>query len=251
MLLLVPIVSLAMLGFSRVASTPASAASDTATGPTVRSALAHAFLPQLCPGTPEPAPSILPAASTTVGSSMPAPVMSFDGTPALPPHNQAGFNDFPADPSGAVGPSDYVQSNNFALTIFTKTGTPRCPSMPSAAFWQPLGAPCYADWSDEVILYDRDAGRWFASRFAVEGDADQSEEEATTTSTAPSPPPASYQCFAISTSSDPTKSWQLYVFRISETYFADYPKFGIWPDAYFMSTNPNKIFSKTGVIATA
>ena len=126
--------------------------------------------------------------------------------------------------------------------------------MASAAFWQPLETnnnPCYADWSDEVILYDRDAGRWFASRFAVEGDVDQSEAAPDQTTTSAPAPVTSYQCFAISTSSDPTKSWQLYVFKVSDTYFGDYPKFGIWPDAYFMSANPNKIFSKTGVIAAA
>src|SRR5581483_10182494 len=250
------VVTLLLLSLAAQLGARRAAAQDAASGPTVSTAVAHGFLPQLCPASPEPAPNVPAPPAFGAPATMPAPSANFDGTPALPPDNQQPFNQFPADPSGAVGPSDYVQSTNFTLTVFTKDGQTRCPAMPTAQFWQPLaaaGSPCYADWSDEVILFDHDANRWFASRFAVVGSFDESEaapdpNQTTTTTTTP---PASYQCFAVSTSSDPTKSWQLYVFKVSDQYFGDYPKFGIWPDAYYMTANPNKIFSKTGVIAAA
>src|SRR5207249_2023708 len=42
---------------------------------------------------------------------------------------------------------------------------------------------------------------------------------------------------AISTTPDPTGTYYLYDFRYSFTLFNDYPKFGVWPDAYYMSVN--------------
>ncbi len=46
-----------------------------------------------------------------------------------------------------------------------------------------------------------------------------------------------FKCIAISTSGDPIGSWHCYEFLISEAKLNDYPKFGIWPDGYYMSVN--------------
>src|SRR5262249_30184753 len=92
---------------------------------------------------------------------------------------------WPADASGAVGPSHYMQSVNFSLAIYRKDGTRILGPTSSATFWSGFPAPCGG--SDEVVLYDRQADRWFASMFGRD--------------------PATkwvYQCFAISTSPDPT-----------------------------------------------
>ena len=46
-----------------------------------------------------------------------------------------------------------------------------------------------------------------------------------------------YQCIAISQSADPTGSWYRYEFEVHATKMNDYPKFGVWPDAYYMTVN--------------
>ncbi|MCH7562566.1 MAG: hypothetical protein IH968_01970, partial [Gemmatimonadetes bacterium] len=44
-------------------------------------------------------------------------------------------------------------------------------------------------------------------------------------------------CFYISTTPDPTGGWFVYDFFFSGVVDHDYPKWGIWPDAYFLTVN--------------
>ncbi len=46
-----------------------------------------------------------------------------------------------------------------------------------------------------------------------------------------------YQCMAVSQSSDPTGSWYRYVWQVPVDKMNDYPKYGIWPDGYYMTVN--------------
>src|SRR5207247_10673730 len=46
-------------------------------------------------------------------------------------------------------------------------------------------------------------------------------------------PSVHLQCVAVSTTNNPTGSWYRYAF--SFPYFNDYPKLGVWPDAYYTS----------------
>jgi hypothetical protein len=137
-----------------------------------------------------------------------------------------------ADASGAVGPNDYMQSVNFSLAIYKKDGTRILGPTSSATFWSGFPAPCGG--SDEVVLYDRQADRWFASMFGQ----DQTTKWF-------------YQCFAISTSPDPLGTYYRYAFVTSKTEFNDYPKFGVWPDAYYMTGQRNKIFAGLGLFVAA
>ena len=63
------------------------------------------------------------------------------------------------------------------------------------------------------------------------------------------------QCNAISQTSDPTGTYYLYDFNYSATLFNDYPHFGVWSDAYYMSVNqfdtttPNTDFHSAGACA--
>ena len=57
-----------------------------------------------------------------------------------------------------------------------------------------------------------------------------------------------YNCVAISTTSDPTGSYYRYAFSSGEN-FPDYPKYGVWPNAYFLSTRefaPDDSFAASG-----
>jgi hypothetical protein len=85
--------------------------------------------------------------------------------------------------------------------------------------WAGFGGACetYND-GDPVVQYDKAAGRWVVSQFAVPGGA------------------AGYwQCVAVSTSSDATGSWSRYAFKYDQ--FNDFPKMAVWPDAYYVSFN--------------
>ncbi len=49
--------------------------------------------------------------------------------------------------------------------------------------------------------------------------------------------PPFYQCFAVSQTPDPTGAWHRYAFLMPGKRMNDYPKFGVWPDGYYMSVN--------------
>src|SRR5207247_2071728 len=74
---------------------------------------------------------------------------------------------------------------------------------------------------DPSVVYDQLADRWLITQFAVSGANGSSIPY--------------LECIAISTSGDPTGSYYRYSFPRS--FFPDYPKLGLWPDAYYMSTN--------------
>ena len=140
--------------------------------------------------------------------------ISFDGMDI----EDGGFA-IPPDPVGDVGPNHYVQMVNTAFAIFDKQGNRLVGPLPINRLWQGQGNPCenYND-GDPIVLYDRLADRWLLSQFAVRQDAPY------------------YECIAISQTPDPTGAYFLYAFSTEES-FPDYPKLGVWPDAYYMSTN--------------
>jgi hypothetical protein len=74
-----------------------------------------------------------------------------------------------------------------------------------------------------VVLYDQLAGRWVISQFA--GSSVPTDE-----------------CVAVSTTSDATGSYYRYGFHLGSNFF-DYPKLGVWTDAYYMSMN---VFNSSG-----
>ena len=63
------------------------------------------------------------------------------------------------------------------------------------------------------------SGRWILSQFVVNAPAGS----------------ASHQCVAVSQTQDATGAWYVYDFATDPTNFVDYPKIGVWPDAYYMS----------------
>ncbi len=144
-----------------------------------------------------------------------------------------------SDTSGAAGPDHYMQSVNFAATIYQKDGTIVMGPFSTSQFWNGFSfTRCAAGFSDVVVLYDQAAQRWFVSKFTSVANPD-----GVTSSW--------YQCFAISTTSDPTGSYNRYVFLVDSSEFNDYPKFGIWPDGYYMTADRNKIFPGLGTFALA
>lgn len=147
-------------------------------------------------------------------SNLDAPVLgvSFDGQSN--PAACGGCS--PPDPNGEVSPTHYVQMVNSQIQIFTRTGTSVFGPVNINTMFAGFGGPCQTENAgDPVVLYDQMADRWLISQF--------------TDSTAPF-----FNCVAVSTSGDPTGSYYRYAFAAPT--FPDYPKYSVWPDAYYLNT---------------
>src|SRR4030095_7093065 len=72
---------------------------------------------------------------------------------------------------------------------------------------------------DPVVLYDPLADRWLLSQFCTVAN------------------PNNHQLIAISKTSHPAGAYYLYDFMMPNNKFNDYPKFGVWTDAYYMTDN--------------
>lgn len=121
---------------------------------------------------------------------------------------------FPPDPSGAAGPDYYVQAVNSSYRVYEKDGSTSGGWFGSlASLW-----PGSTSDGDPIVMYDRYAERWFISQFQPDSDE---------------------ILIAISETTDPLGAYYAYSFTVpvGGTGFPDYPKFGIWPDGYYMSAN--------------
>jgi uncharacterized repeat protein (TIGR01451 family) len=158
---------------------------------------------------------------------MPGTSLNFDGIP-FPGVN---CNCAPPDTNGEVGATQYVQIVNQGYQVFNKTtGASVFGPVDIATIWNGFTGPCEDDGNgDPVVLYDQLANRWVISQFAGYNDNGTVTDE----------------CVAVSTTSDATGSYNRYDFDLSQfgNNFYDYPKLGVWPDAYYMSMN---VFNAAG-----
>ena len=107
-----------------------------------------------------------------------------------------------------------------------------------SALFAALGGPCaLSNNGDPTVNYDALADRWVLTQFALTFN----------------PLGPFYQCVAVSQTPDPTGAYYTYAFVASQVNLNDYPKFGVWPDAYYMSVNEfeasSGFFSDAGVFA--
>ena len=125
----------------------------------------------------------------------------------------------PPDANGDVGPEHYVQVVNSSIAVFDKQGNTLAGPLPISALFAPLGGSCVIGFPiDPIVNYDPLADRWLVLGF----------------------PFASPICIAVSQTGDPvTGGWFLYEFHV--TAFPDYPKLGVWPDAYYLSTQAGSV----------
>jgi hypothetical protein len=159
------------------------------------------------------------------GPNIPTPITTFEGMGTGLP----GFtvNSAPPDTDGDIGPNHYVQIVNSGVTIFNRSGTPLLGPVNTNTFWNGFSGACATtNDGDGVVRYDRLADRWVISQFSVNGGNGPF-----------------FQCIAVSTSPDPTGTYNRYQFTFDG--FNDYPKVGLWPDAYYFTYNmfPNNTFA--------
>ncbi len=144
---------------------------------------------------------------------MPAPIANFEGVSNL-------NNRVPPDTQGDVGPRHYVQWVNLSLAIWDKNGNLLYGPVNGRTLWSGFGGICEThDNGDPVVVYDGLADRWLASQLAFDW------------------PGNFHECIAVSETGDPTGAWYRYDFPWSPTTLNDYPKFAVWPDAYYMAVN--------------
>jgi hypothetical protein len=159
-------------------------------------------------------------------SPMPSPIQSFDGLGNGDNQVVVGFQLIPPDTQGDVGRTHYVQWVNLVFAIWDKSGNLMYGPAAGNTLWTGFGGPCErSNDGDPIALFDPLADRWFMAQFALPYFPDG----------------PFYQCIAISTSSDPTGTWYRYAFEWENgnglDVMNDYPKFGVWPDGYYMTTN--------------
>ncbi len=168
--------------------------------------------------------SVVPAESdpvvqdSIIGPGAPTIGVSFDGV-----NNVDGV--LPPDPTGAIGPNHYVQMVNLSFAVYDRTGNRLYGPVDNNTLWQGFPGVCgTSNDGDPIVLYDHLADRWLMTQFALPN----------------YPFGPFYQCLAVSKSGDPLGQWHRYEFKISDTKMNDYPKFGVWPDGYYMSVNQFK-----------
>jgi hypothetical protein len=154
--------------------------------------------------------------------SIPAPILNFDGIP----FPGVGCSCAPPDTNGEVGATQFVQMVNEGYQVFDKaTGASVLGPASITSLWSGFGGVCQTSgFGDPVVLYDQLANRWVITQFAGGGSIPTDE------------------CVAVSTTSDATGTYNRYGFHLGSNFF-DYPKLGVWPDAYYMSMN---VFNSSG-----
>ena len=180
----------------------------------------HPKAPQ--PGlTPPPRPALSrdplagPQPRTALVDGFAAPIQSFDGQ---------GFSGvYPADPVGEAGPGYYVQMINGSTGTRTSFYD-KVTGMPVVSFMlqdlAPPGSACRNGLGDPITLYDHLAGRWFLSEFAND--------------------PPNALCLYVARTNDPISGGWFH-YQINTATFPDYPKYAVWPDAYYLNTNESDL----------
>jgi len=145
-------------------------------------------------------------------------VLSFDG---MTSDDSGGVA--PPDTNGAVGSKQFVEIVNFAYEVFDKTsGKILLKPTSIDTIWQGFGGLCQnINGGDPVVLWDKMAQRWLVTQLSYSQGFIKD-----------------FVCVAVSTSSDATGSYNRYAFNFHGV-LTDYPKYGIWPDAYYFSGNVN------------
>ncbi len=161
----------------------------------------------------------------------PTSIQKFNGTKALKAPissfaGQAGGG-YPPDPTGAVGPAQYVQAVNATpYKVYNKTtGATIMAAKNIGTLW----SPATSNDGDPIVLYDKYADRWVLTQFGLSGNKIY---------------------IAVSTTSNPAGTYACYTYTSAS--FPDYLKFSIWQDGYYMTSNQGGrlyVFERTAMLA--
>jgi fibronectin type 3 domain-containing protein len=194
----------------------------------------HAVSPpmrRVTPTPPSPATGLIPLRHPAPGRArtfQPDPALQTSTTTATNTSTSSGSNFngiasdgyIPPDTNIAVGATQVVETVNVEYAVYDKKGNQILAPRAIHNIFSALGAPCgTSDGGDPVVLYDHLAGRWLISQLEYNRSFS-----------------SNYECVAISQTSDATGSYYLYALSFGSN-LPDYPKWGIWPDGYYLSAN--------------
>jgi len=110
------------------------------------------------------------------------------------------------DTNGEASPDHYIQMINASfIQVFDKQGNALTDPMSTNTIWSELNETSFGD---PIVLWDEDANRWLLTDLAG----------------------MTSLLYAVSETNDPMGAWNVYVFDAPG--FTDYPKYGVWPNAY-------------------
>jgi hypothetical protein len=169
------------------------------------------------PGHQRPLPTGLPGDDTAIQEFyLPqvhtTKVLSFD---AIRMDEAIGFV---PDTNGAVGSKQFVEITNYDFAVYDKS-TGKIVQQPTNTntLFSGFGGLCGNTYpGDPVVIWDKLAERWLVSYFNYSGN--------------------DALCIAVSTGADATGSYNRYEYDYGGT-LPDYPKYAVWPDAYYSSSN--------------
>ncbi|HEX9988330.1 MAG TPA: S-layer homology domain-containing protein [Chloroflexia bacterium] len=135
---------------------------------------------------------------------------------------ESGCGCLPPDGDMAVGPNHIILGVNTAFRVFNKTGTPLTAVVDFDAFFGSCGAAGLGS-SDPITVYDPAANRFTVGILRYDSTTDKS-----------------FVSLAVSTSPDPTTTWNKYCFEqpyMGVDALYDFPHIGVGPDALFTTGN--------------
>jgi hypothetical protein len=172
------------------------------------------------------------APSPTTATAIPTTSTNVDGVGNgfTGPSGTFTVNAAPPDTNAGVGPNNVVQIVNTDYAVFNKSGTATFGPVAINTLWSGFGGLCQTNNDgDPVVRYDRAADRWIILQLAVSGANGSSVPFEI--------------CVAVSTTGDPTGSFNRFSFAYAD--FPDFPKLAVWPDAYYLTVNQ---FNSTGTM---
>jgi hypothetical protein len=146
----------------------------------------------------------------TDGGGFTTPLVNLDGAPFT--------GVFPPDPDGDVGGGYFVAvyngSGGALLTIYnTADGSVAAPQFSMDGLGS--GGPCASGLGDGIVVFDHLAQRWLFTEFSGSSNT---------------------LCTYLSDGDNPVvTTWTRYTFNTPS--FPDYPKYGVWTDAYYVGAN--------------
>ncbi|WP_395791621.1 hypothetical protein [Aquimonas sp.] len=147
------------------------------------------------------------------GTSFSTPQQSYQGSPGTT---------LPPDPTGDIGTTQYVQAINGSggsrIRVYNKLSGAIQADFTLASTLTGT-SPCNTGLGDPIVLFDALANRWVITEF--------------------SPQAGRALCVYVSANDDAANTsagnWSRYSFVMPA--FPDYPKYGVWPDAYYVTAN--------------
>ncbi len=144
------------------------------------------------------------------GGTFTTPIQNFEGAPGTT---------LPPDPTGDIGANHYVQAVNASggtrVRVYNKTDGMMVGNFILNSTLGGTGA-CASGLGDPIVVYDAIADRWVLTEFSSQS--------------------GRTLCVYISATSDPLgTTWYRYGFQMPS--FPDYPKYGVWSDAYYVTAN--------------